>query len=74
VLQKVLNSGLINFPLGFVSFSTARRTIRGYESMNMIRKGQVEGIEKGNVIRQISFIHEILSVVASVAILYKGFL
>jgi len=35
--------------LGFKSFSTARRTIDGYETMHMIRKGQVMGIEKGAI-------------------------
>jgi hypothetical protein len=33
--------------LGFFSFPTAWRTIRGYEVMHMIRKGQIEGAEKG---------------------------
>src|SRR5262249_50677172 len=37
---------LVNPGLGFFSFKTARRTIGGYEAMNMIRKGQVEGIGK----------------------------
>jgi transposase-like protein len=55
---------LTNPGLGFASFNTARRTIRGYESMNMIRKGQIKGVEKGDVMGQISFIHEIFGVVA----------
>ncbi len=50
--------------LGFGSFNTARRTLKGYEAMNMIRKGQVNGAEKGDVIGQISFIHEIFGVAA----------
>jgi len=50
--------------LGFASFNTARQTIRGYEVMNMIRKGQVEGVEKGDVMGQISFIHQIFGVAA----------
>jgi transposase-like protein len=54
---------LTNPGLGFGSFNAARRTIRGYESMNMIRKGQVEGVEKEDVMGQISFIHEIFGVV-----------
>jgi hypothetical protein len=49
---------------GFGSFNTARRTIRGYESMNMIRKGQIENVKKGDVMGQISFIHEIFGIVA----------
>ena len=50
--------------LGFSSFNTAWRTLQGYEVMNMIRKGQINGIAKGNVIGQISFIHEIFGVIA----------
>ena len=50
--------------LGFASFNTARRTLRGYEVMNMIRKGQVEGVKKGDVMGQISFIHQIFGVAA----------
>ena len=50
--------------LGFCSFNTARRTLKGYESMNMIRKGQVEGADIGDVMGQISFINEIFGVAA----------
>ena len=39
----------VNPGLGFFSFKTARRTIGGYETINMIRKGQVEGIGKGDI-------------------------
>lgn len=48
--------------MGFQSFNTARRTLRGFESMNMIRKGQIRGVDKGDVIKQISFIHEVFGV------------
>ena len=48
--------------LGFGSFSTARRTIQGYEAMHMIRKGQVKNVEKGDVLGQIYFIHQIFGV------------
>jgi len=37
---------LVNPGMGFGSFNTARRTLRGFEAMNMIRIGQVQGIEK----------------------------
>ncbi len=37
---------------GFFSFETAWRTLQGYEIMNMIRKGQVQGVEKGDVAGQ----------------------
>ena len=50
--------------LGFGSFNTARRTIQGYEAMNMIRKGQIKEIEKGDVMGQISFVNEIFGVAA----------
>src|SRR5215470_15440260 len=46
----------INPGLGFFSFNTARRTIRGVEVMNMIRKGQVEEIGKGNIRGQVRFV------------------
>ena len=50
--------------LGFASFNTARRALKGYETMNMIRKGQIKDAEKGDVMGQISFIHEIFGVAA----------
>ncbi len=50
--------------IGFKSFNTARRTLRGYEAMNMVRKGQIQGVETGNVIGQISFIHQLFGVAA----------
>jgi IS6 family transposase len=42
--------------LGFGSYPTAWRTIQGYETMHMIRKGQIEGVEKGNIQGQNEFI------------------
>ena len=42
--------------LGFGSYPTAWRTIQGYETMHMIRKGQVEGAQKGNIQGQNEFI------------------
>jgi len=50
--------------LGFGSFNTARRTLKGYESMHMIRKGQVKGVDRGDVMGQISFINQIFGIVA----------
>ncbi len=41
--------------MGFRSFNTARRTLRGYEAMNMIRKGQVQGVAKGNIRAQVEY-------------------
>ena len=48
--------------MGFKSFNTARRTLRGFEAMNMVRKGQIQRVEKGDVIGQISFIHQLFGV------------
>lgn len=50
--------------LGFGSFNTARRTIQAYEAMNMIRKGQIKNVEKGDVMGQISLINKIFGVAA----------
>lgn len=55
---------LTNPGLGFGSFNTARRTLQGYEAMAMIRKGQIEGIDRDDVTGQISFIHEIFGIAA----------
>ena len=55
---------LIKPRMGFGSFNTARRTIQGFESMNMIRKGQLKGVEKGDITGEISFINEIFGVAA----------
>jgi transposase, IS6 family len=48
----------INPGLGFFSFNTARRTMGGYKVMNMIRKGQVEGIGKGDILGQVMAVSE----------------
>jgi transposase, IS6 family len=42
--------------LGFFSYPTAWRTIRGFEAVHMIRKGQVRGADKGNIRAQNLFI------------------
>lgn len=55
---------LVNPGNGFKSFYTARRTISGYETMNMIRKGQIQNIAKGDIVGQSSFIDQIFQVVA----------
>ena len=54
----------INPGLGFFSFKTARRTIGGYEVMNVIRKGQVEGIRKGDIRGQVRFVADLFNVAA----------
>ena len=42
--------------MGFFSDLTAWRTLVGFEIMNMLRKGQVQGVEKGDVRRQITLV------------------
>jgi len=72
--NKYLNNGieqdhrfvqrLIKPGLGFKSFNTARRTLKGYETMNMLRKGQVIEVSKGDVQAQLHFMAKILKVAA----------
>ncbi len=50
--------------LGFFSFETAWNTLQGYESMNIIRKGQVHGVEKGDITGQVAFIARLFGVAA----------
>ena len=50
--------------LGFGSYPTAWRTIQGYETMHMIRKGQIEGVEKGNIQGQNEFIARLFGLTA----------
>jgi len=59
LLQQLIKPGL-----GFKSFNTARRTIKGYEAMQMLRKGQVIGVFKGDVLAQLSFMAKLLEVAA----------
>jgi transposase-like protein len=42
--------------LWFRSVDGALRTIQGYEAMNMIRKGQVRWLAKGDITEQVRFI------------------
>nr|WP_051035486.1 DDE-type integrase/transposase/recombinase [Crinalium epipsammum] len=54
---------LVNLMLGLQSFYTARKTLIGYEAMNMIRKGQV-GVAKGDILKQVKFVAQIFGRVA----------
>jgi transposase, IS6 family len=45
-------------------FKTAGRTIKGYEAMYVVRKGQVEGEGKGAVERQVRFVESLLKAAA----------
>ena len=55
---------LVKPGMGFGSFNTARRTLKGYEMMNMIRKGQIHRVAKGAVKERVFFINQIFGVVA----------
>lgn len=50
--------------LGFKSFNSARRTLSGIEAMNMIRKGQVNGVDQGDSVSQARFIESLFEIAA----------
>jgi len=50
--------------MGFFSFQTAWRTLQGYKAMNMIRKGQVRGGGKGDILGQVALIATLFGVAA----------
>ena len=47
-----------------VVLQTAGRTLQGYEVMNMIRKGQMHGVVKGDITSQVTFIASLFGVAA----------
>lgn len=53
---------LVKPVMGFFSFETAWRTLQGYEAMHMIRKGQMQGVKKGDSTSQATFIAELFGV------------
>jgi len=55
---------LVKPGMGFFSMETAGRTLQGYEVMNMIRKGQVRGVDKGDITGQVTFIADLFGVAA----------
>ena len=55
---------LVKPGMGFFSFETAWRTLQGYEVMNMIRKGQVHGVGKGDIKDRVTFIASLFAVAA----------
>jgi len=58
-LQRLIKPGL-----GFKSFNTAKRTLKRYETMNILRMRQVIGVAKGDVLAQLNFMAKILKVAA----------
>ena len=55
---------LVKPGMGFFSVETAERTLQGYEVMNMIRKGQVQNVNKGDITGQVAFIASLFGVAA----------
>ncbi len=55
---------LVKPGMGFFSVETAGRTLQGYEGMHMIRKGQMQGVAKGDIGGQITFIARLFGVAA----------
>lgn len=50
--------------MGFFSFETAWRTLQGFEVMNMMRKGQLQGVEQGDIVGQVAWIAKLFEAVA----------
>lgn len=53
---------LVKPAMGFGSFNMAQQTIKGYEIMNMVRKGQIQGVAKSAVTNRVKFIAEFFGV------------
>ena len=50
--------------MGFQSFHTAWRTLRGIEIMSLIRKGQIDHAARGDVVAQTAFIERLFGIAA----------
>jgi transposase, IS6 family len=61
--EKIKNLQEIIGPY-FRSFAMAWRTLQGYEVMHMIRKGQVQEVDKGDSLSQAVFIARLFSLAA----------
>jgi transposase-like protein len=48
---------------GFRSLRAAQRTIQGIETINMIRKGQVRWVPKGDIAGQVAFVSNLFGVI-----------
>jgi IS6 family transposase len=55
---------LVNAKQGFREFHAARRTIKGYEAIHMLRKGQVRWLSGTDVRRQNQFINKVFELAA----------
>jgi transposase, IS6 family len=50
--------------MGFFSFETGWRTLQGDKAMNMIRKGQLQSVKKGDVRGQVALVAKLFAVAA----------
>ncbi|MBD3887375.1 IS6 family transposase [Phormidium tenue FACHB-886] len=48
----------------FKSFNSAKRTLRGVEAMNLVRKEQVQEFEQGDNVSQVKFIESSFGIAA----------
>jgi len=55
---------LVKPGLGFVSLETGWRTLQGYEVLSLLRKGQVQGVAKGDLRGQVIFFASLFGVAA----------
>ncbi|BCL79068.1 transposase [Ktedonobacteria bacterium brp13] len=58
-IKRLTKPGMV-----FFSFETAWRTLQGFEIMNMLRKGQLQGVNKGDVKGQVALVAKLFGVVA----------
>jgi hypothetical protein len=56
ISERAIIKRLTKPGMGFFSFETAWRTLQEYEIMNMMRKGQLQGVAKGDVREQVVLI------------------
>ena len=63
--KTIERSRRVNASQGFRSFDGAGQIIQGYEVMQMIRKGQVRWLPKGDVVGQVQFVNETLGLKAA---------
>jgi transposase, IS6 family len=54
----------VNAKQGFRDFQAARRTIQGYEAINILRKGQLRRVSGKDVGRQNRFINQLFDLAA----------
>ena len=53
---------IVNPMLGFQSFQTANKTLKGIEAMNMIKKGQVNNLNY-SVLNEVKYINQLFNIV-----------